>query len=78
MIVKNLTVGKGLQAYRLYSQPLAAVSVGMETPDQTSDEVHRIFYERLMSESEKIAQRVASTTPAAVDESTDLSARDCP
>lgn len=70
MILKNLTVGKGLQAYRLYPQPLAAASASPETtPDQTSNDVHRIFYERLMSESEKVAQHVASTAPAAADES---------
>jgi hypothetical protein len=68
MILKNLTVGKGLQAYRLYSQPLPAASVSAETPDQTSREVHRMFYERLMTESEKVAQRVASTTSATPDE----------
>ena len=69
MILKNLTVGKGLQAYRLYAQPLAASPASTEAPDETSDDVHRIFYERLMSESEKVAQRVASTAPATADKS---------
>ena len=59
MRVKNLTVGKGLQAYRLYSQASSAPSMSRDNPGLNSDEVHRIFYDRLMSASEKVAQRTA-------------------
>jgi hypothetical protein len=65
MIVKKLTVGKGLQAYRLFSQPAAAAPVIGDTSVLTPGEVHRMFYDRLMAASEKVAQRTAaSETPA--------------
>jgi len=64
MIVKNLTVGKGLQAYRLFSQPPEPAPVINGAPGLAPNEVHRIFYDRLMVESEKVAQRAATATPA--------------
>jgi hypothetical protein len=67
MIVKNLTVGKGLQAYRLFSQPPAAAPAVTDTSCLTPNEVHRIFYDRLMTASEKVSQRAASATPACPD-----------
>jgi hypothetical protein len=57
MIIKNLTVGKGLQAYRLFSQGSAAPAA---TSDIAGGDVHRIFFDRLMKESERVAQRSAS------------------
>jgi hypothetical protein len=64
MIVQNLTVGKGLQAYRLFSQPPALALVVTDAPSLTPNEVHRIFYDRLMIASQKVAQRTASARSA--------------
>ena len=57
MIVKPLNVGKGLQAYRLFAEPHAEEPAAGDAADLTDAEVHRIFYERLMSESERVAER---------------------
>ncbi len=59
MIVKPLNVGKGLQAYRLFAEPSVEEPAGGGAADLTDAEVQRIFYERLMSESEKVAERNA-------------------
>jgi hypothetical protein len=64
MILKRLTVGKGLQAYRLFWQQPSAPLPVRETPALTSDEVHRVFYDRLMIASEKVARHAAPATPA--------------
>jgi hypothetical protein len=68
MIVKNITVGKGLQAYRLFSQPSEEAPDTTDTRVLTDNEVHRMFYDRLMSESEKVALHTQSAPP----ESTNL------
>jgi hypothetical protein len=60
MILKNLTVGKGLQAYRLFSQSPATAPLNHDAPSLASNEVHRLFYERLMTESDKFAQSAAN------------------
>lgn len=64
MIVKRLTVGKGLQAYRLFWQTPSTAPDEPEMPAMTFDEVHRIFYDRLMTASKEVAQRAASNGAA--------------
>jgi hypothetical protein len=61
MIVKKLAVGQGLQAFRLIAQPAAVKDTKTEPGELTSDKIHDIFYKRLMDESEKVAEQVAST-----------------
>jgi hypothetical protein len=71
MIVKNLTVGKGLQAYRLFSQPPTAAPIATDTPGLTTNEVHRMFYDRLMSASEGLLSVARPQNQLGLTSSTD-------
>ena len=62
MVLKKLSVGKGLQAYRLYSQPVSAANGTMETSALSSEEIRRDFYKRLLKESERVAAQTAAET----------------
>jgi hypothetical protein len=57
---KKLNVGKGSKAFRMYPGPPEPVPSGNGTVELTDEEVHRIFYDRLIRESEKLAERLAS------------------
>ena len=67
MMVKNLNVGKGLQAYRLYSQPSWAPVVSNQNFVLDAAEVHRIFLDRLVSESEKVARLAGPKVPCTAE-----------
>ena len=63
MIVRNLSVGKGLQAYRLFSEPMCEQApVASGTADLTSQEVESIFYDRFMAAAEKTAELAGAAT----------------
>lgn len=71
MVLKKLSVGKGLQAYRLYSQPVLAVNGAGDTSGLSSADIRSVFYKRLLNESERVARQIATSEPAKAEDSTE-------